>query len=76
VVDRIPCKVLIFDPFSERLGNFSIKGNWNSHPTMKCCDEVVKPYAGMNIRWPITNPPDIPNVRSKTLHERMFVLNA
>jgi hypothetical protein len=31
---------------SQRLGNFYRKGHWKSHPTMKCCDEVVKPYAG------------------------------
>jgi hypothetical protein len=63
-------------PLSQRFGNFYRKGNWNSHPTMKCCDEVVKPYAGMIIKWPTTDPPDIPKVRSNTLHEHMFVLNA
>jgi hypothetical protein len=61
---------------SQRLGNFYREGNWNSHRTMKCCDEVVKPDAGMNIKWPTTNLPDIPKLTSKPLHEHMFVLNA
>jgi hypothetical protein len=43
---------------------------------MKCCDEVVKPYAGMNIKWPTTDLPDIPKLSAKILHEHMFVLNA
>jgi hypothetical protein len=71
VVDPIPWKVLILWPLLERLGNFYRKGNWNSHPTMKWFDEVVKPYAGMKIKWPTNNPPNIPKLISKILHEHV-----
>jgi hypothetical protein len=58
-------------PLLQRLGNFYRKGNWNSHPTMKWFDEVVKPYAGMKIKWPANNPPNIPKLISKILHEHV-----